>query len=53
MAVIIEDEEQFKKLAEQYQEALDYIKYLEGFLDAAVYQEQEYNKKFTKDENDG
>lgn len=46
MAIVIEDEKQFEKLVTDHQRALDYIEYLESLLDAAVYQEHEFNRKF-------
>lgn len=52
MSILIEDEEQFKKLVENYQRALDYIDFLESHLDAAVYQEQDFNKNFARKEED-
>lgn len=48
MAIVIEENSEFYELATNYNDALRYIKYLESKLDAAVYQEQEFNKKFTE-----
>lgn len=48
MSIVIEDEKQFEELVTNYGEALEYIEYLESLLDAAVYQEKEFNKKFVR-----
>lgn len=40
------EDEDFKELAEGYNEALDYIRFLESKLDKSIYQDEEYNKKF-------
>lgn len=48
MAIVIDDEESFERLVSDHERALDYIKYLESLLDAAIYQEHDYNKKYGK-----
>lgn len=48
MAILIEDEKEFAELIVNYNDALDYIEYLESLLDAAVYQERSFNRKFVK-----
>lgn len=50
MSILIKKDEDFAKLVKAYNESLKYIKYLESKLDAAVYQEEEFNKKFTEKE---